>query len=344
MTPQDEFAELTRPLGQALIAYLPGHFRSGFCMVDEAPIHTHGRLRYRIGSEEHPDQDTERPSPELHDAVHAIARWFAKQGERFPGIVMRVAEADGGAWRFSLEVGRTHVPLPGEDEEGMVWQQVYDARERQYRELVGELPEYIQKMMNLTGVWPGGGLFTIENSKIGGACVTTSFGLSNADMPASTRATSSTQSAEGNAMTFSATLEGRTPRWVAPHLAGYGYEIAVLTRRPEAWATNLVAWAVNAEILNDVDMLDRVQEIGAVTVQDLSLGNGRAADVLIAPAAAPLPGTLELPNGTMHLLVMTVITRPEMELALREGQHALAARLASAGVAQRSDLERTSIV
>lgn len=342
MGDQDEFAALTRPLAQALIAYLPQHFRSAYCVVVE---HAPGRLRYEIGSEDHPGQGASRPSPQLHEAAHGLARWFARRGEQFPGVEMRVAQADGGSWEISLDVGDAHAPLPTEEQESARWQQVYDARERQYREHIGALPEYIQKMMNLTGVWPGGGLFAIENSKLlGGACVTTSFGLSNADMPASTRSNARPQRGEDNKLTISGTLEGRTPRWVPPGLAGYGYEICVLTKKPEPWATNLVAWAVNAEILNDVEMLDRVEEIGAVTVQDLSLGNGRSADVVIAPAASPLPASFELPNGTMHLLVITVITRPEMELALKEGQHTLVERLAKAGVAQISDPARASIV
>lgn len=343
MNDQEEFGRLTQPLGNALIGYLPQHFRSGYCIVDEVPKHRQGRLRYQIGCDEHPDQGTNRPSPDLHDAVHAIAQWFARKGERFPGIRMRVMEAEGGAWKFSMEIGPEKRALT-DDEEHALWQEVYEARERLYREHVGELPEYIQKMMNLTGVWPGGGLFQIEKSKIRGACVTTSFGLTNSDLPTTVRATGGKQSSEGNALSFSATLEGRTPRWVPSDLAGYGYEIMVLTKKPEPWAANLVGFAVNAEIQRDVELLDRVREIGAVTVEEVAIGEGRSIDIVISAAEPPLPTSLQLPNGTMNLLVITRITRPEMELALREGQPALVAELAKAGIGQISDLDRRSIV
>jgi hypothetical protein len=105
-----------------------------------------------------------------------------------------------------------------------------------------------------------------------------------------------------------------------------------------------VGFAVNAEIQRDVDLLDRVREIGAVTVEEVAIDQERSVDILISAAEPPLPPSLQLPNGAMNLLVITRITRPEMELALQEGQPALVAKLAKAGIGQISDLERRSIV
>jgi hypothetical protein len=116
----------------------------------------------------------------------------------------------------------------------------------------------------------------------------------------------------------------------------------VLTPRPETWPLNAVAWFVEMEIQRDVDMLDRVNDLGGVTVEALGIGGGRQADFLVAPALPPLPASADLPNGTMRLLVATRITREEMNFAREHKPAALIQRLTSAGVGQMSDLERQS--
>jgi hypothetical protein len=338
-----EFGPLIQALGGALVNYIPEHFKSAYCIVEQATAHARGRLGYQIGSKDHPNDGTKRPSPELHEAAHAIERHFRKRGTPFPRLEMKVSADDGG-WKFAIDLTYDDTRVETDEAEEAKWQAVYAAREKLYETHIGKIPEYIQKMMNLTGVWPGGGLFQIASDKLGGACVTSSFGLSNVDMPTSCTAKNSSQEKSGDTYSFSSTLEGRTPRWVPTDLAGYGYEILLLTKNAEPWAANPIAWVINAEILNDVDLLDRVDEMGGVTVEDLALGDGRRADFFIERAAAPLPDRCQLPNGTMNLLVATRITREEMKFGIEKGRPALRERLTKAGIGQLSDLDRRSAV
>ena len=50
-------------------------------------------------------------------------------------------------------------------------------------------------------------------------------------------------------------------------LAGYGYEIIVITPQEKKWPLRFLNWAVQMEIVQDAEMLERVQEIGAVTIE-----------------------------------------------------------------------------
>jgi hypothetical protein len=47
------------------------------------------------------------------------------------------------------------------------WNQVYDARRDYFESTIGPLPGDILKMLNMTGVWPGGGFFVIPAEKVG---------------------------------------------------------------------------------------------------------------------------------------------------------------------------------
>ena len=126
-------------------------------------------------------------------------------------------------------------------------------------------------------------------------------------------------------------------------LAGYGFELAVLTVGRQFWPLLLLNWAVTAEILEDADILTRVTEHGGLTVQDIDLGPDGAADFLIEPVDGLFPANHELPNGTMHLLVATAITRSELTFAVEQGHQALLARLFEAGPGQVSVLGRGAV-
>lgn len=332
---------------RALIQYTPEHFKTGFCRVEQAKNQAAGRFRYAIGSKEFPDQGTSRPSPELHDAVYQLARMYEKDGSGFPGIEAAFEAQPDGGFKTSVSLLDLDAPPPAKDADEKLWQAVYSARERFFVERFGAMPPDIMKLMNLTGVWPGGGLFAIEATRMNGLGITTSFGLSNPDMP--TNATAQNAKQERNAdgsMSFSATLGSRTPRFAPPEDAGYGYELMIVTPRPEPWAMLPVSWFVQTEILRDVDLLDRVREIGGLTVEEIRIGQepNDMGDFLVAPAMAPFPTHADLPNGKMTLLVATLITRDEMKLALQNGQPALLDRLVKSGVGQISTKGRRSVV
>jgi hypothetical protein len=335
----DEYTALLTDFCTAFIESAPAHFETAFCVVEQAPRHAQGRLRYHIGSKDHPHDQTNQPSPELHDAACALVRHFLGTGDGFPGIEAEAVLEDG-SWRYAARMIDPKARLRDDEEQDALWQDVYAARKRAFVETFGQLPENIHRSVSLTAVWPGGGLLQIPASKIAGRCVTTTFGLTNLDMPTRIRVDESRQTA----VSFSASLAARTPRWIAPELAGYGYELLVLTPAVESWPLRVLGWLAETELLHDLHLLDRVRKNGGFTIEDVELGHGRHADFLIAPALPPLPPYVELPNGTMEVLVATRITRDEMELALVKGQSPLHEILADAGVAQVSRLDRASIL
>lgn len=56
--------------------------------------------------------------------------------------------------------------MSAETSNDTLWQATYDARQQYFERTVGPFPKDILKMLNMTGVWPGGGLFVIPALKI----------------------------------------------------------------------------------------------------------------------------------------------------------------------------------
>jgi hypothetical protein len=106
----------------------------------------------------------------------------------------------------------------------------------------------------------------------------------------------------------------------------------------------LLQWAVSAEMLNDVGLLKRVEAYDGLTVEKVGVGGGDSVNVLIAKARPPLPTGTMLPNGTMSLLVATVITDDEMRWSMEHGRGALLERLDRGGVGQVSVRGRASVI
>lgn len=233
--------------------------------------------------------------------------------------------------------------------EEALWQQVYDARSRLFELHFGALPNDILKMMDLTGVWPGGGLYVIPGKIEGEAgFIYTTFGLSNPDMPATvelvdTQPTSS-DSNGSRAVGFSGTLRQKAkvrPRTDRP---GYGYELIILAKENAEWPLWLLQWATKAEVVKDADLLAIVEKHQGFTVEQIGIGEGRFVNLLISKALAPLPDHFDLPTGRMELLVGTVITDDEMRWSMTNGRNNLLGELRKSGVGQVSVLERSSVV
>jgi hypothetical protein len=87
-----------------------------------------------------------------------------------------------------------------------------------------------------------------------------------------------------------------------------------------------------------------VRDVGAITVEDVSLGEGVRSDFIVAPMQTASPATASLPNGSMHLLVATAIHRTEMDFGLERGPQALRDPLMSHPDGQVSTLGRRSWV
>lgn len=234
----------------------------------------------------------------------------------------------------------------GESSDDARWQRVYDARTSFYEDNIGPLPDDILKMNNMLGVWPGGGLFAMPATALGNnVWAYTTFGLSNSDMPATTAMVNFNQQSDGERTTdVSGELRAKTPANTAVSDAGYGYEIMMLTNDEADWPLGFMQWVVNAEITHDVGLLNRVETYQGLTVQEIQVAENVSINVLIAKAQGPLPKKTQLPNGTMELLIATVITDDEMQWSMQHGRDALLTKLYEAGIGQVSVLGRESIL
>lgn len=229
------------------------------------------------------------------------------------------------------------------------WQHVYDAREAFYEKNIGKLPNDIMKAPNLFGVWPGGGFYVIPADKIKqGLWVYSTFGLTNADMPASLTATDIEvkHNDQDNVVSSSSKLEKKSKAISASGKAGYGYEVLMIAKENAEWPLWFMQWTGNIVLLNDVDLLTRVEKNNGLTVEAIPVGNSEndTINVLIAKAQKPLLTHIKLPNGDMQLLIATVITDDEMQWSIENGRDALLKKLMDAQIGQISDRQRPSIV
>lgn len=241
------------------------------------------------------------------------------------------------------------VSEPARSVDEVFWQQVYDARSRLFEQHFGQLPTDILKMMDLSGVWPGGGLYVIP-TKIAGepGFIYSTFGLSNPDMPATVEmvdAEFTSSNGKGQrTVGFAGNLRQKAnlrPRTDQP---GYGYELIILAKENTDWPLWLLQWATKAEVVKDADLLGIAERHQGLTVEQVGIGEGKSVTLLISRALAPLPEHFDLPNGKMKLLVATVITEDEMRWSMINGRKKLLDELEKAGVGQVSVLNRSSVV
>lgn len=236
--------------------------------------------------------------------------------------------------------------------EESAWSEVAATRSTYYRQAFGDLPPRNRlRLVNLLGIWDDSALYAIEASRLGkDIWAYSTFGLSNADMPARVGIPEPDAVLDdlGRVTGAGATqsLCTRQPAQAPSGAAGYGYELVVLARREAAWPLHVLNWAVSAEVFHDMGMLARVESAQAFTVRDVSVGPGPQDKVclLIAKPLPPLPCGTQLPNGRMQILIATVITREEMSWSRRHGAEALLARLVSAGIGQYSDRDRPPVL
>lgn len=264
-------------------------------------------------------------------------------GQLMNGIWRKIAALIPG-----LAVSVASAPAFADDEDRR-WQAAYSAREKYYQASIGEFPEDILKLPHLTGVWPGGGLFVLKADKLGpDAWVYTTFGLSNVGMPTPVALVANDTQSDvlGRVTSSESSLGKRTPAAAPAGAAGYGFELMVLAHENAEWPLWILQWATNAEILNDVGFINRVEKYHGLTVAEIKIGPEAADSVnlLIAKAQPPLPQGTRLPNGKMQILVATVITDDEMNWSIENDRVALLQKLQTAGVGQFSTRGRPSVL
>jgi hypothetical protein len=225
------------------------------------------------------------------------------------------------------------------------WQKVYDERTAFIESNFGPVPVDILKIGHMTGVWPGGGLYKLKASKLGNDLwLYTTFGFSNPDMPTTVTVSDINVESENDRLVKSSgTLSKKENVASYPGRPGYGYEIIVIANESKDWPLWFLQWAANAEILNDADLLGRVEKYDGLTIEDIAVDDGQFINVLITTAYSPLPTSIKLSNGEAKLLIATVITDDEMAWSLSNGRKALKDELKKTDVGQFSILDRKSI-
>lgn len=229
-----------------------------------------------------------------------------------------------------------------------LFDRVSDSRERHYERHFGTIPSDVLKLNNMMGVWPGGCLVQIQALRLPDApCVTATLGLTNPDMPATVRSENVVQEerTEGDKLLRSTSMRlvAREPAHVPPGLAGYGYEVIVITPEQNDWPTLFLSWFVTNEINHDAGWLHRVEAEEAVLLK-CPLRDYPRLKLLLSAAAPPIPGHFKLPNGTARMLVATSITEAEYTFAQKRGAQALLEAMRIYGPGQTSIIFRPSCV
>ncbi|NVJ51511.1 MAG: suppressor of fused domain protein [Gammaproteobacteria bacterium] len=225
-----------------------------------------------------------------------------------------------------------------------LWNQVYDARQAFVERHIGALPDDILKIVHLGGTWPGGGLFKFKATQLeGDYWVYMTFGLTNPDMPTTVTPTDVEIDPEPGAESTSLRLVKKEQVPSYPERIGYGYELMIITKGEQEWPLWLLQWAVEAELIGDVDFLGRVEQYQGLTVEDIKVGPSGFVNVLFQTAQAPLPSAIDLPAGKSPIIVATVITDDEMRWSQSNGRDKLFARLMQNQDGQVSDIQRPSI-
>jgi tetratricopeptide (TPR) repeat protein len=238
--------------------------------------------------------------------------------------------------------------LRKEREADDMFDRVYEEREAYFDRYFGAMPPDVLKLNNMMGVWPGGCLVQIHADALPDQpFITATFGLTNPDMPASVRSEDVVheERTEGDKVLRSTSMRlvARDRVHVPEGLAGYGYEIVVITPELYDWPTLFLSWFVTNEINHDAGWLHRVLAEEAVVVKCPIRENPRLK-LLIAKAADPLPSSIELPNGLAHILVATTITESEYRFANTTSAAELLKLLRKNGPGQTSIIFRSPCI
>ncbi len=229
-----------------------------------------------------------------------------------------------------------------------LFNRVYDAREQFFEDHFGVMPSDVLKLNNMMGVWPGGCLVQIAADVLPeDPSITATFGLTNPDMPATVRSEDVVheERTEGDKVLRSTSMRlvAREPVDVPTGVAGYGYEILVMTPEQYDWPTLFLSWFVTNEINHDAAWLRRVIQEEALLLK-CPLRDYPRLKLVLTKAMAPLPDAFLLPNGKASLLVATSITEGEYAFGVKHGVLNLVDAMRENGPGQMSIIFRPSCV
>lgn len=103
-----EWMRLMNWLSLGLVHLTPEHWRAIHCFVRSRGEGEARQLAYAITCPEYPDQGTDKPSSEVHDAVCELIRYYTREGSPFAGIriIVEIQPNNSLKNRFTL------VPAP----------------------------------------------------------------------------------------------------------------------------------------------------------------------------------------------------------------------------------------
>ena len=221
-------------------------------------------------------------------------------------------------------------------------QYINEQRNRFIAEHIGEVPKDMLRLPSFNPFWPGGGFHVIKADKLGeGIHAYTTFGLTNHDMPTDVAVKPLNEHDSTMESMYRKRSAEETPSY--PTRAGYGYELMLLCPGESNWAMGVLKWAANAELLNDADLVAKVNRNKGIVLQDIPAATRMYVNLLIDKAPKPIPSNMDLPHGRADVLVATVITDDELAWSKEHGCQALADKLYEAGVGPISHPDRGSI-
>lgn len=125
-----------------------------------------------------------------------------------------------------------------------------------------------------------------------------------------------------------------------------GYDVAVIHRKREAWAPELVAMLAEIELTRGQDdgaILELLAQHGGVTAGPFSVGR-RKVGVLLVDGPPLLPWSVDVGGRPVRLLRAVTLTLAELQHAAECGVAALIPKLAEVLAASVSDPRRASVV
>lgn len=216
---------------------------------------------------------------------------------------------------------------------------IKEEREDVYIAAFGQPPEKLLQAQALTNIWSGA-LTRVQDAETL-YWITTTFGMSNPDMPPIS--TFHQTPDRENRPAAGAPTVSRIPMLVPPGLAGFGYELLVMTEQPELWPFTFLEWALCKQLFEDVNFLALVDELGGVIIESVPCGDkGNLHFILCEPRFCESESKLR--NGSLTLLLATRITDAELGYAKQFGVESLVDKLEAAGVGQASDVRRPSAI
>ena len=96
-------------------------------------------------------------------------------------------------------------------------------------------------------------------------------------------------------------------------------------------------------MINDVDILGRVEKYHGLTVEDINVGNDGMINVMFQKADTPLPTNISLPKYNPPFIIATLITDDEMKWSQSHGRDELLSELKNKNIGQLSNMQRKSI-